>query len=172
MKKLLLILFILTLSSTYSYGQETGVSCIIEDVRVEAKSEEDCKKIGGSTLRAYLFVINFDTGTFDGKKLRLNGNGSSNVIYFTDRPDREAGHMSVKKFKSIWTKGINSFNSDPPNATLSVIEKGKDSNSVMILKKPAIEENSIIFDVKLIEGSPPEKFDTGGLFIDSINILW
>jgi len=29
-----------------------------------------------------------------------------------------------------------------------------------------VNDDSIIFDVKLIEGSPPEKFKTGGLFVD------
>ena len=84
-------------------------------------------------------------------------------------PERESGHMSVKKFKSIWTKGINSFKSDPPNATLSVISEGKDKNSVMVISNPKIIKNSIVFDVKKIEGEPPASFNTGGLFIDSLD---
>jgi len=120
MKKILFSLFILALSASYSLGENARVYCKVKDITVETKSEEDCKKIGGRTLRSCLFVINFDNGSFDGKKLKLNGNGTSNVIYFTDRPDREAGHMGVKKFKCIWTRGINSFKSDPPNATLSL----------------------------------------------------
>jgi len=166
MKKLLFSLFILAISASYSLGENMGVYCKVRDITVETKSGEDCNKIGGMTLRSYLFVINFDNGSFDGKKLKLNGNGTSNVIYFTDSPDREAGHMGVKKFKSIWTKGINSFKSNPPNATLSVILDGRDSDSVMTLSNPMVNNDSIIFDVKLIESSPPENFKTGGLFID------
>jgi len=162
------LVFFIIFTST-AFAQFNTVSCNVKNILVETKNSEDCKNIGGVELRNYLFVINFDTGTFDNGKLRLNGNGTSNVIYFTDRPERESGHMSVKKFRSIWTKGINSFNSDPPNAILSVISEGKDKNSVMIISNPKIIQNSIEFDVKKIEGEPPATFNTGGLFIDSLS---
>jgi len=168
LKKLLIAVFILTIFASYGHTAENPVSCRIKGVTVETKSIEECNTIGGVSESSYLFVINFDTGSYDGKTLQLNGNGSSNVIFFTDRPERKAGHMGVKKFKSIWTKGIGSFKSDPPNATLSVIDKGKDLDSVMTLSNPRIKDNSIIFDVDLIDGSPPKNFNTGGLFIDPL----
>ena len=171
MKNIILSFILLTLSASYSLSEEIKVNCKVKDTNVQTNSEEDCKKIGGKALRNYLFVINFDTGSFDGKKLQLNGNGTSNVIYFTDKPDRKAGHMGVNKFKSLWTKGINSFRSDPPNATLSVILDGKDSDSVMTISNPQIDDNSITFDLKEISGTPPDQFNTGGLFIDSLDIV-
>lgn len=58
-----------------------------------------------STGPDYLFVINFDNGTYTEGKLTLNGNGQSNVIYFSDRPEVEAGHMGIKKFVKIWGQG-------------------------------------------------------------------
>jgi len=169
MSKLIILSLLLILPASQSFAQFNSISCQVNDIVVETKSKKDCKTIGGEALKNYMFVINFDSGSYKDGKLRLNGNGTSNVIYFTDRPDRDSGHMGVKKFKSIWTKGINSFKSDPPNATLSVIVEGKDSNSIMVLSHPEIDHNSIEFDVKKIEGVPPASFNTGGLFIDPLS---
>ena len=169
MLRLILTLIIFTVCTSSAFAEFNTVSCNVKNILVETKNSEDCKNIGGVELRNYLFVINFDTGSFENGKLRLNGNGTSNVIYFTDRPERESGHMSVKKFRSIWTKGINSFKSDPPNATLSVVSEGNDKYSVMVISNPKIFQNSIEFDVKKIEGEPPAAFKTGGLFIDSLS---
>ena len=170
MLKVLFAMLILCLFTSPAFAEFNTVSCSVNEILVETKNKEDCKKIGGEALKNYMFVINFDNGSYKDGKLRLNGNGTSNVIYFTDRPDRESGHMSVKKFKSIWTKGINSFSSDPPNATLSVIINAEDSNSVMVISNPAIDKNSIIFDVEVSEGTPPASFNTGGLFIDPLEL--
>ena len=126
-----ILLTILVLTVSFGISAKGNTVCTVNGITVETNNSEDCKAIGGTPERTYLFVINFDTGSFDGKKLQLNGNGSSNVIFFTDRPERKAGHMGVKSFKSIWTKGIGSFKSDPPNAILSIIRNGKESNIVM-----------------------------------------
>ncbi len=168
MKRILVLLLVFSIYYSPAFAQFNTVSCSVNEIMVETKDKEDCKKIGGDALINYMFVINFDNGSYKNGKLRLNGNGTSNVIYFTDRPERESGHMSVKKFKSIWSKGINSFSSDPPNATLSAIIKGIDSNSIMVISNPVIDKNSIIFDVEISEGTPPASFNTGGLFIDSL----
>lgn len=168
MKKLILLSVFLYILTSPAFATLSTVSCKVKNVVVETKDSKDCKAIGGEAIKNYMFVINFDNGSYKDGKLRLNGNGISNVIYFTDRPDRESGHMSVKKFKSIWTKGINSFKSDPPNATLSAIFQEKDLNSVMVISNPRIDNNSIIFDVEISEGTPPATFNTGGLFIDPV----
>ncbi len=41
----------------------------------------------------YLFVISGTSGSLDGDTLTLNG--VPNVIYFSDRPARKTGHLSV-----------------------------------------------------------------------------
>jgi len=115
----------------------------------------------------YLFVINFDNGTYADGKLMLNGNGQSNVIYFSDKPEVEAGHMGIKKFVSIWGEGEQNFNSIPPNSTLSIIKDEVENNSVFILSNPKIDGTFIIFDAELVEGKPTAKFEAGGLFIDT-----
>ena len=120
-----------------------------------------------STGPNYLFVINFDNGTFADGKLTLNGNAQSNVIYFSDKPLVESGHMGIKKFVSIWGQGEQNFNSIPPNSTLSIIKDEVENNTVFILSNPKVSGTSIIFDVELVEGKPASKFDAGGLFLDT-----
>ena len=48
--------------------------------------------IDDSKETSYLFVISGMSGSLDGDKLTLNG--VPNVVYFSDRPDRVAGHIS------------------------------------------------------------------------------
>jgi len=115
----------------------------------------------------YLFVVNFDNGTYADGKLTLNGNGQSNVIYFSDKPEVEAGHMGIKKFVSICGEGEQNFNTIPPNSTLSIIKDEVENNTVFILSKPEVNGGAIIFDAELVEGNPGAKFDAGGLFLDT-----
>ncbi len=51
---------------------------------------EDSKNTG------YLFVISGTSGSLKGDTLTLNG--VPNVIYFSDRPNRIAGHLSLLEF--------------------------------------------------------------------------
>ena len=120
-----------------------------------------------STGPNYLFVVNFDNGTYADGKLTLNGNGQSNVIYFSDKPQLESGHMGIKKFVSIWGEGEQNFNTIPPNSTLSIIKDEVENNTVFILSKPEINGAAIIFDAELVEGKPTAKFEAGGLFLDT-----
>ncbi|MCP3940059.1 MAG: hypothetical protein GY710_01065 [Desulfobacteraceae bacterium] len=114
-----------------------------------------------------LFVINFDNGTYKNGKLTLNGNGQSNVIYFSDDPEVEAGHMGIKKFVKIWGEGGQNFNSIPPNSTLSIIKDEVENNSVFILSNPQVDKAAIIFNVQLVKGKPNSTFGPGGLFINT-----
>jgi len=115
----------------------------------------------------YLFVINFDNGTYVDGKLTLTGNGQSNVIYFSDKPEVESGHMGIKKFVSIWGEGEQNFNSIPPNSTLSIIKDEVENNSVFIISNPRVQGNAITFDAELVSGKPTAKFEAGGLFLDT-----
>jgi len=77
--------------------------------------------IDDSQQLRYLFVLGATSGSLKGGILTLNG--VPNVIYFSDRPVRKAGHKSVSEFIEMWEKGDDSFKADPPNATLSVLKK-------------------------------------------------
>ena len=61
----------------------------------------------------------------DGRTLTLKGL-SPTTLFFSDRPVRIAGHYLTGEYLQFWKAGPDSFLKDPPNATLSVFEKGKD----------------------------------------------
>jgi len=104
----------------------------------------------------------------DGDKLTLNG--VPNVIYFSDRPARKAGHMSLSKFVEIWDKGSDSYKADPPNATLSVLKKDGAKNIVVELTSVEQRGGSVIFKVAVLEGiRRTERFKTATLFVDFYN---
>lgn len=153
MKKLLAIVMLLALSFSF-FGNS-----IAQEGSTSAKTE--------AAKPNYVFVINFDNGTYVDGKLTLNGNGQSNVIYFSDKPQVESGHMGIKKFVSIWGAGEQNFNSIPPNSTLSIIKDEVENNSVFILSNPEVSGTAIIFDAELVNGKPTAKFEAGGLFLDT-----
>ncbi len=153
MKKLLAIVMLLALSFSF-FGNS-----IAQEGSTSAKTE--------AAKPNYLFVINFDNGTYADGKLTLNGNGQSNVIYFSDKPQVESGHMGIKKFVSIWGAGEQNFNSIPPNSTLSIIKDEVENNSVFILSNPEVKGTAIMFDAELVKGKPATNFKAGGLFLDT-----
>ena len=59
--------------------------------------------IDDSKNTGYLFVMSGTSGSLDGDTLTLNG--VPNVIYFSNRPVRKAGHLSVAEFIEMWDKG-------------------------------------------------------------------
>jgi hypothetical protein len=121
---------------------------------------EDSKNTG------YLFVISGTSGSLDGDTLTLNG--VPNVIYFSDRPARKAGHLSLEKFVESWNKGVDSFKADPPNATLSVLKEDEARNVVVELTGVEQKKDSVVFKVVLLEGKGIESFEASSLFIDII----
>jgi len=40
------------------------------------------------------------------------------VLYFSDRPVRKAGFITMTQFMGDWAKGNNSFQANPPNAAI------------------------------------------------------
>lgn len=121
--------------------------------------------IGGKDNQEFLYVLSAKSGAFDGGTLTLKD--IPLVIYFSDRPNRIAGHMSLEGFVRLWGKGVDSFKSDPPNATLSVYdEKGNKDVVLEIIGTPTIKNDSIICNVRLILGDLPEVFPASSLFVD------
>ena len=112
----------------------------------------------------YLFVLSATSGSLKGDTLTLNG--VPNVIYFSDRPLRKAGHMSLSNFIEMWNKGSDSYKADPPNATLSVLNKEGAKNVVVELMSVEQKRGSVVFKVAVLEGMFPVEFNTGDLFID------
>jgi hypothetical protein len=122
--------------------------------------------IDDSKNTGYLFVISGTSGSLDGDTLTLNG--VPNVIYFSDRPARKAGHLSLEKYVESWNKGVDSFKADPPNATLSVLKEDEARNVVVELTGVEQKKDSVVFKVVLLEGIGIESFEASSLFIDII----
>jgi len=74
--------------------------------------------------------------------------------------------MSASKFVEMWDKGVDSFKADPPNATLSILEKDGAKNVVLELMSVEQKNGSVVFKVAVLEGMFPVEFNTGDLFID------
>jgi len=126
--------------------------------------------IDDSKNTGYLFVISGTSGSLDGDTLTLNG--VPNVIYFSDRPARKAGHLSLEKFVAMWDKGDDSFKADPPTATLSVLKKDGAKNTVVELMSVEQKSGSVVFKISVLEGLIAESFKTLTLFIDQEDNTW
>jgi hypothetical protein len=135
---------------------------LITNKSVEAKPAPETKEVSDPVQ--LLFVQNSVTGSYDGKRLNLNGIGST--VFFSDRPERVAGHVQTQEFISHWDQGSDNFASNPPNGTLSIFgEKG--ANSVVVeLTDPKLENNNLSYQVKVLQGTLPANFQESSLFID------
>ena len=109
----------------------------------------------------------------DESKLRLV-DVAQQTLYFTDRPVRLAGHITMPAYMDEWKAGAgaDNFGKDPPNATLSVYQPGKPDNviAVVTISKPVIEGNDLIYDYKLVNGEVPKTGGATSLFIDWIGV--
>ena len=106
-----------------------------------------------------------------GHTLTLKGL-SPTTLFFSDRPVRIAGHYRTEEYLDFWKNGPDSFLKDPPNATLSVFQKGKDelSDVVVTLRRPRVSGNDITYDVTVISGTLPQAGGPATLFIDIIGL--
>lgn len=118
-----------------------------------------------------MFVQTADDLKADDKTLRLIKVGQQ-TLYFSDRPVRLAGHVSMPAYLDEWKAGAgpDNFANDPPNATLSVYEGGKAENTLAVVEisHPVVEGKDLVYRYKLIEGAMPKAGGATALFIDWI----
>lgn len=116
----------------------------------------------------WLFVQTAKSLVSDGRTVTLN-DMSPRTIAFSDRPERLSGMMSNEKFVSYWNKGADSFKSDPPNGTVTLVDaKGKSQVYVVELTNPVAKNNtSLTWTIKSLDGRtiPSTGVDVS-LFID------
>jgi hypothetical protein len=117
----------------------------------------------------FLFVQSAKSFTFADGKLSLHG-VSPNTIYFTDRPVRIAGHITVKEYIDWGRDAKDSFTKNPPNGTLSIIAGDEAKNIVMVLKDAQLEGDTLSFKVRILEGKMPKAGGVNSLFIDIIGM--
>ena len=61
------------------------------------------------------------------------------VIWFTDRPVRDAGTLSMRNFVGLWSaKGTNMFTTDPPNVAIVYTSGGKQKTLIATMTAPMI----------------------------------
>ena len=90
------------------------------------------------------------------------------TVLFSDRPERLAGHMATNDFVPFWGEGEDSFESDPPNADLALLEEGKVENVVVTLHEPRLDGGNLSYRVDVLEGELPASGGASSLFIDII----
>ena len=120
-----------------------------------------------------MFVQTAEDMKADDNTLRLVNVGQQ-TLYFSDRPVRIAGHMTMPAYMDEWKAGAgaNDFASDPPNATLSVYEQGRPDNilAVVEISHPVIDGDDLVYSYQLIEGPMPKTGGATALFIDWVGV--
>jgi hypothetical protein len=119
-----------------------------------------------------LFVQNAEAVVFGNGTLTLKG-VSPMTVFFSDRPVRIAGHFNTKdEFVPLWDEGKDSFLKDPPNATVSMYEKGREQleDVVVKLSRPRLKGKDLTYDIKVIEGKAPQMGGACSVFIDIIGL--
>ena len=119
-----------------------------------------------------MFVLNARAARLQDNKLILEGIAPSAIV-FADRPVRSAGHIMLSHVLEEWhSRAPNSFAKDPPNATVSVLNKAKASvvDAVVTLKSPKLEGDRLTFDVDVLEGDLAGADGGASVFMDLINL--
>lgn len=113
----------------------------------------------------WLFAQTGSGFTSDGKTLTIT-RVSAQTLMFSDRPERMTADAPTAKFVAFWTEGRSSFEKDPPNASVAFTADGKPDLAVVELRNPRIEGDTLTYDIKMLEGTLPEKGGDVSLFID------
>jgi hypothetical protein len=153
----------------------TGFAVLVVGLMVAggcAKSEETTAETAAVAVAkeetseepAFLLVQSSKGFTYDDGRLTVLGT-SPTTTFFSDRPHRIAGHMSLEK---AYAWGHPSFAENPPNATLSNLRHGEMANVVLTLRNTVLEGNTISWDVDILEGELPLVGGPNTLFIDVI----
>lgn len=67
------------------------------------------------------------------------------VTWFTDRPVRLAGHMTLQQFVDDWEQM--GFVADPPNAALEVVHDGTEKTMIVELGLPEADGDQLAFPI-------------------------
>jgi hypothetical protein len=116
-----------------------------------------------------LFVQSAEGVAFGDGKMTMKA-VSPATVFFSDRPERIAGHMTTAEFIPFWGEGKDSFSHDPPNATLSIFGEGEPTNLVVEISKPVLNGHDLTYDIRVLKGTPPSGGAECTLFIDVIGM--
>jgi hypothetical protein len=113
----------------------------------------------------WLFVQTGATFTSDSKTLTLHSVGPVTLM-FSDRPKRMTGDVATARFIQFWNQGKDSFEKDPPNATVSTVIGDKTDLAIVELSNPHIDGDDITYDIKPLRGNLPAAGKQVSVFID------
>ena len=118
-----------------------------------------------------LFVIRANNVTFDAGHMVLK-DVDPNITFFCDRPERVAGHLSIEALKDIVSEGENNFVENPPNAALSIFDPDKSVTDIVVVlpSAPKISDNTLDFEIRVLEGELPTEGGQVALFVDPIGV--
>jgi len=115
----------------------------------------------------FLLVQNAEGVILNDGELRLIGVAPT-TLYFSDRPDRIVGRVTTEEYVDSWGKGDNSFEQDPPNAVLSILDKPEPQDIAVILYAPRLEGKDLVYNVEVLDGNAAVTGEASALFIDVI----
>ena len=115
----------------------------------------------------YLFVQQARNATTTGDRLVLSGLTPS-TYYFTDRPQRSAGHLRHHEFAALWSDDSpDSFKNDPPNAAVTTPGQIDDEPIVLELLTAEYDGSTLSFGFRVVSGKLPQTAEDVAVFIDS-----
>lgn len=111
--------------------------------------EVQAPPVADSGAPRLLFVQDAESGAAtpagDGLVLLVLSGFDAETLWFTDRPDRDAGVLPSAEFASLWNGGKDSFAEDPPNAALALRDEAGDTAVfVFELMDPVYDEGTRI----------------------------
>ncbi|WP_133131051.1 hypothetical protein [Legionella yabuuchiae] len=139
-----------------------GLSCSLPITAMATAGADTHTKVTTDAKQkaSFLFVLRADTGVIaasdGGYTLTLQGMDDK-VLYFSDRPVRKAGFITMTRFMSDWAKGHDSFQANPPNAAivhaaLKTNENGIAQAIPVELTNPVATTNGWSFSMKDLQG--------------------
>jgi hypothetical protein len=138
---------------------------LVRSVGAAGECDED------ETPTEHLFVQTARGVSLEAGTLRLIGVAPS-TLFFSDRPKRVAGHVPTNVLIDHWdTGGDDSFESDPPNATISILVGETPQEIVVVLENPGVSGDDITFDARVLEGNSTATGGACSLFIDDTVIV-
>src|SRR5712692_5641627 len=123
---------------------------------------------GGQEVE-FLFVQSAKSLTFDKATNKVTLESvSPATVFFSDRSDRSAGNMTTAAFIPFWSQGKDNFQSNPPNADISILEGSELRQVVAVLQDPVLQGDNLTYTVKILQGDMPAKGADVSVFIDII----
>lgn len=134
------------------------------------------------TFAASANFLFLETAT-EGKLIKNKDNSFSLILpnvptfmgYFSDRPERKAGIISLKEFLKLWSdkKLSDNFSENPPNVAITFKPKaGKAENFIAEVSNPIYKNKTLTYTIKPISKQSIQLGDISHLHLFFDDIHW